>query len=401
MEVSSPGYPLRPEIVESAWYLYLYTGSGSYRDMGRKIFSDLVKYCRTDVAYAHLADVRTKEKADAMESFFFAETIKYLYLLFTDRLRTPDDVVFNTEAHPYRVLWSGAAPGPVPPPDTIPVDMAPALSDSTRAVYEAKLAEANKALEASPADPDLLIWSGRRTAYLGRYDEAIRIYTGGLRANPVYAPFYRHRGHRYITVRMFDRAIADLESAVRLIGGVPDRVEEDGLPNRAGKPTSTLQTNIYYHLALAYYLKGDFASAERNFRACLPLAKNDDMLVAASDWLYMSCRRQGKSAAELADILAPINEKMTIHEDSAYFNRLLMYKGLRTPESLLEGSGDEANGVTIATYGYGVANWYLYNGETEKARELLERVVAGTNKAAFGYIAAEADLERGLPEPGK
>jgi mannosidase alpha-like ER degradation enhancer 2 len=106
MKIVSPGYPLRPEIIESAYYLHHFTGDPRYLEMGRTFFDSLVKYSRTDVAYASLRDVRTMEKEDDMESFFFAEVLKYLYLLYAP----PNTVdlshqVFNTEAHPLRRDW--------------------------------------------------------------------------------------------------------------------------------------------------------------------------------------------------------------------------------------------------------------------------------------------------------
>lgn len=101
MTVTDPGYVLRPEIVESAYYLYRRTHDSQYLAMGREIFGGLLKYCRTEVGYASLKDVRTKEQEDSMESFFFAETLKYLYLLFAPEATLPfDRVIFNTEAHP-------------------------------------------------------------------------------------------------------------------------------------------------------------------------------------------------------------------------------------------------------------------------------------------------------------
>ncbi len=103
-KVVSPGYPLRPEIVESAWYLYRLTGDVRYRDMGRRMFDDFVRHTRTDAGFAALASVVTKEKKDDMESFVLAETFKYFYLLFADpALLDPRDVVLTTEAHPLRI----------------------------------------------------------------------------------------------------------------------------------------------------------------------------------------------------------------------------------------------------------------------------------------------------------
>src|SRR5687767_12896361 len=106
-QVKSAGYPLRPEIVESTYYLYHYTKDGKYLRMGEQLWKDLVKHCRTDEGYAALKSVVTKEKSDSMQSFLFAETFKYFYLLFAPP-ETLDfkSVVFNTEAHPIRRTWS-------------------------------------------------------------------------------------------------------------------------------------------------------------------------------------------------------------------------------------------------------------------------------------------------------
>ncbi len=103
IKITSPGYPLRPEIVESTYYLYHYTKDPRYLHMGEKLWNDFVKYCRTDEGYAALKNVVTKEKADSMQSFLFAETFKYFYLLFSSP-QTLDfnKVIFNTEAHPIR-----------------------------------------------------------------------------------------------------------------------------------------------------------------------------------------------------------------------------------------------------------------------------------------------------------
>ncbi|HJP90638.1 MAG TPA: glycoside hydrolase family 47 protein [Pyrinomonadaceae bacterium] len=101
-KITSAGYPLRPEIVESTYYLYHYTKDPKYLLMGEKLWRDFVKYCRTDEGYAALKNVETKEQADSMQSFLFAETFKYFYLLFTPEALDFDKVIFNTEAHPIR-----------------------------------------------------------------------------------------------------------------------------------------------------------------------------------------------------------------------------------------------------------------------------------------------------------
>jgi hypothetical protein len=106
MQVKEPGYPLRPEIMESAYYLYHSTKDPRYLEMGRTFFEGLVAHCRTDAGYTVLKDVTTKEKGDLMPSYFLAETLKYLYLLFAPHKTLDlDHVVFNTEAHPLRRTW--------------------------------------------------------------------------------------------------------------------------------------------------------------------------------------------------------------------------------------------------------------------------------------------------------
>ena len=103
MQIVDPSYALRPEIIESTYYLYHYTHDAKYLAMGQTYFDGLVKYCRTDEGYAALADVRSKEKSDSMESFFFAETLKYLYRLYAPEATLDfNSVVFNTEAHPLK-----------------------------------------------------------------------------------------------------------------------------------------------------------------------------------------------------------------------------------------------------------------------------------------------------------
>jgi mannosidase alpha-like ER degradation enhancer 2 len=106
MRVTDSMYYLRPEIIESAYYLRHYTGDSTYRRMGETFFRSIRDYCKTDAGYAYLKNVVTKEKADGMESFFFAETMKYLYLLMAPENAFPfGEIVFTTEAHPLRRTW--------------------------------------------------------------------------------------------------------------------------------------------------------------------------------------------------------------------------------------------------------------------------------------------------------
>jgi tetratricopeptide (TPR) repeat protein len=259
---------------------------------------------------------------------------------------------------------------------------------------EGDLAQAQAAYDKNPKDAEAIIWLGRRLAYLGRFRDAIDVYSKGIALHPNNAKLYRHRGHRYITVREFDRAISDLSKAASLVRGQADEIEPDGAPNKFNKPRSTLQSNIWYHLGLAQYLAGDFRTALQSYLECMKVSKvNDDMLVATSDWLYMTYRRLGLTA-EARIVLEAIKPEMDILENTAYHRRLLMYKGLLQPEQVL--ASDTTDDVQIATQGYGVGNWYLVSGDKVKAKEIFDKVVAGRSWQAFGYIAAEADLKRGL-----
>ena len=131
--------------------------------------------------------------------------------------------------------------------------------------------------ELAPTDADAIIWYGRRTAYLGRYRDAIRIFSNGIELHPEDARLYRHRGHRFISTRQLDEAIADLDYAAALVEGTEDEVEPDGMPNARGIPVSTLHSNIWYHLGLAHYLAGDYERAEWAYSQRAASAPNDDI----------------------------------------------------------------------------------------------------------------------------
>ncbi len=259
---------------------------------------------------------------------------------------------------------------------------------------------AKKNFDTNPGEENT-IWLGRRTAYLGKYREAIDIYTKGLQKYPGSYKLYRHRGHRYITTRKFKKAIKDFKKAAKLVKGIPLEIEPDGIPNAANLPVSNTQFNIWYHLGLAYYLSGNFGQAASAYRECLKWCNNDDTLVAASHWLYMAFRRlDNKAAAE--KLLEPVKEKMKIIEDQDYHALLLMYKGLKTPVSLLKTTKDKSTvtALSTATVGYGVGNWYYYNGQPQKAKEIFKNILADKNRAAFGYIAAEVDYNK-MKKKGK
>jgi len=255
-----------------------------------------------------------------------------------------------------------------------------------------KYFKALKEYEKSPKNADNIIWLGRRTAYLGKYRSAIAIFSKGIKLFPEDARMYRHRGHRFITLRLFKQAISDLEKACQLIYRKADEIEPDGMPNPSGKPISTLHSNIWYHMGLAYYLDGDLEKALLAYRNSLDISDNDDKKVSTVHWLYMTLRLLNiKYEAEMH--LQDIDLELDIIENHHYYDCLLLYKGKITPEELLEKARKQGS-LGLSTIGYGVANWYYYNEQKDEAKRILEKILNLENWTSFGYIAAEVDLKR-------
>lgn len=272
----------------------------------------------------------------------------------------------------------------------------PKESEASLQKKDSLLAIAQANFEQDSNNLENIVWLGRRKAYLSQYNEAIEIFTKGLENFPNAPELYRHRGHRYLSTRQFDKAITDFARAAELAENRPIEIEPDGIPNSINQPLSTLQFNIWYHWALAHYLKGDFAKAKELYEKCIEFSTNHDLFIATADWLYMTYRRLGETEnAEI--ILSKITPDMEVIENQSYLNRLLMYKGLKEPAELLnlDAPADDLDALlNTVTQGYGVGNWYLYNGDAAKGKEIFSKVVATDYWAAFGYIAAEADLTR-------
>jgi tetratricopeptide (TPR) repeat protein len=250
------------------------------------------------------------------------------------------------------------------------------------------IAKADAALAADLKSVDLLINAARARDAALQYTGAIELYTKVIAAAPNDVRGYRFRGHRYISTRRFDLAVADLEKAVKLA------------------PSSY---DVAYHLGLADYLKGEFATAARIYRGCLAakepagklpegwrdcstVARDDESRIAMSDWLYRALRR-ARLDDEAKRLLDAIGDSLPIKENEAYYRAILFYKGLRTEAEILQPAAFKEN--TGVTTGYGVANLYLAGGKTNQACALFRRLVEDElHWNAFGYIAAEAELAR-------
>ncbi|WP_347922062.1 tetratricopeptide repeat protein [Pontimicrobium sp. SW4] len=255
---------------------------------------------------------------------------------------------------------------------------------------------AKKRYDKNPNDAEAIIWVGRRMAYLGDFKEAIKIFTEGIEKFPEDARMYRHRGHRLISTRKYDEAIADFNIAVKLIEGTEDVVEPDGAPNVRNIPVSSLHTNIWYHLGLAYYLQNNMDKAYWAYNESLKGSTNPDMKVASANWVYMILRRMGKEE-EAKKVVESITAEMDVFENMAYHQLCLFYKGEITEKELLGENDQEVEYMNDAIV-YGLGNWYLYNGNNEKAKELFTKLVDKGVSAGFAVLSAEADLVRMMKE---
>jgi tetratricopeptide (TPR) repeat protein len=265
---------------------------------------------------------------------------------------------------------------------------APPLPEAARAKHEADLAAAEAVLAANPNDVTAIVWVGRRLGYLGRFREAIATYTRGLALHPDHPELLRHRGHRWITVHEFARAERDLAAAAVACRSIADAVEPDGQPEPGRPPHSTLHHNVHYHLGLARFLLGDFAGAERAWLDCLAVVGNDESRVAVTHWLWCARMRQGDRAGAAA-VVAPIRADLDVVENRSYHALCRLYRGDLRAEDLQPAAGSAG-----AAMAFGLAHYWLVVGDPTRALAALRELAALPGWAAFGVIAAGAELNR-------
>lgn len=250
--------------------------------------------------------------------------------------------------------------------------------------------------EADSRNLENIVWYARRLAYLTEYPRAMTMYTRGLHLHPESPEIYRHRGHRYISMRRFDEAVNDLTLAAELVRDRDIEIEPDGIPNKLNQPLSSLQFNIWYHLGLAYYLQANYEDAARAYASCMTYSTNDDLLCATTDWYYWTTIRMGDTL-KAQELLEPITSNMEIIENDAYHKRLLMYKGAIQPEDVMPlDTADIADAHIYVTQGYGVSNYLKLEGRNAEAQMILDKMLMTDSWPSFGYIAAEADRALGV-----
>jgi tetratricopeptide (TPR) repeat protein len=255
-----------------------------------------------------------------------------------------------------------------------------------------ELAQAVERYESDPDDEQATVWLGRWLGYAGRYEEAVAIFTRGLEVHPDSPWLLRFRGHRYITLRRFDDAAADLERADALAEGQPDEVEPDGQPNPAGVPIGSLRSNIDYHLGLAHYLRGDFEQALAVYERSAERARaNPDRLVSHAYWKWLTLRQLGRDD-EARAFLALLDLSVDVLENQAYRDLLRLFRGELGELELVRGVSPFS--TEFPTRVYGLAMQRLLAGDLDGARARLGVSIDWGPPASFGRIAAEVELAR-------
>jgi tetratricopeptide (TPR) repeat protein len=268
------------------------------------------------------------------------------------------------------------------------------LPPEARAEHEAEYAVAKARVAADPNDAEARIALGRRAGALGHVKDAIAIFERGVELFPRDARMHRHLGHRLITARRFADSEKTLERAATLVVGRPD-VPEPGLkPNARGIVIDTLQQNIFYHLALARHLQGNYDGAVAAWRECMKRSTNPDSLCSCTNWLCASLLRAGR-ADEAKAALEKIRADLDVVEYEAYFALCRVYKGELDGDAVLATALTKGEASTdYSTVGYGVGNWHFVHGRVDRAFEVWSSVARAPMWAAFGRIGSENELAR-------
>ena len=228
--------------------------------------------------------------------------------------------------------------------------------------------KAQAALTADPRSVARIIDLGVAQSGARQFREAIATFTRGLEIEANNPLLLRWRGHRYLSVREFDRALADL--------------------TRGGAIDSTIY-GIWYHLGIVQYVRGEFSAAAASFARAQPIAPDPGELAGSTDWLWMSLSRAGRGADAKSMLdRRPDSKPVT----NAYTRRLQLYRGEIGPEAVVTPA--DTDEVQVATLAYGLGNWYLIRGDKAQARVWFERSVQSGGWPGFGFILSEVELRR-------
>ncbi|MEV6693532.1 tetratricopeptide repeat protein [Micromonospora sp. NPDC051196] len=270
---------------------------------------------------------------------------------------------------------------------------------------------------------DRYIIAARLKGYLNKPTEAVALLTEALEQEPGSARLLRFRGHRRISLGDYAGAIEDLRAAADQLGDVEDEyemyqveVEKDVVSLILGRPEdvrpqhltdtmaaqnpqvldrymTTLHTSVWYHLGVAQYLSGDFEGCLPSFREAERCSRHQEGTVASQDWQYMALRRLGRPD-EAEQVLDRFRKIELIEEDHlvGYEGRMQLYTGQITPDELW--AMCDGNALRTVTQGYGLGNWYYYNGDIDAARKVFDEVLNTNARYGFAYLAVQAEYSR-------
>ncbi|MBL7849283.1 MAG: hypothetical protein JNN04_00170 [Cyclobacteriaceae bacterium] len=229
---------------------------------------------------------------------------------------------------------------------------------------------------------------GRSLAGIGQFRKAVENYAEGLSKFPDSYKLLRHRGHRYINLRQLEPAIADLTRAEQLIASEPPVYETDA----AGKPGASYQHQIWYHIGVYHFLKRDYTKAAEAFEKSFATAYTGGDMAGASDWLY-NCYMRAGNKDKAATVARPFTTDYDIeNKDYPYFRRLLLFNNQIKPTDLVDENKPIGEmSLYDVTKLYGLANYYLYQGDTTHARTLYNKILESSEWAGFAYASAELD----------
>jgi tetratricopeptide (TPR) repeat protein len=233
------------------------------------------------------------------------------------------------------------------------------------------LAAADRAVSVAPATAEGHLIRCRALAGLRRHEEAIAACGESLRLNPGNPDALRDRGHYYLNLGKVDPALADLREA---------------------ESKTKIDRGVYYHLGMAYYLKGDFAAAAAAYEGCLRTSSEEGARVECQAWLYPSLRREGRDT-DARNLLQSLHTSSLPGHPGNYLDRLLLFAGVRTEQDVSSTMAAEG-ALSETTVGYSIGLWHLLEGRPGRAREYFERVLETGYSTSWGYRAAESEMNR-------
>ena len=265
--------------------------------------------------------------------------------------------------------------------------------------YKAKIKELNddyenarKDYEATPDDPEKLLWFARKTEILGNFMESTGLYSVGIKKWPENPQFYRFRGHRFALLRRLNLAIADFNKAAELIEGkedIPEVYASGPNPDKLG--ISSFNWNVYYHQGFTYIAAGMFKEAEEAYWKCFDNIDVVESTVSTTHWIIMALQRQGKKE-KVQELLDKIELDMSLVEVGAYYDTLKMYKGVYTPDELLD-MYRAKGGVSFMVPAQAIANMYMSEGRKDEAVKLYKELHKMGSWTGGVHLIAEAELK--------